>query len=136
VHADGSGLRKVADRGGYRGVVAFLDVPDFHGGSSDVPAWSADGKSVYYTAKVGANVELFRVTLDDRTERLTQTPDGSLHYHSQPSQDGRWLVYGSKRDSVRQLYVRRLADGVERRLTDLSRGHAAMWPHWQPGGGE
>jgi TolB protein len=42
--ADGSGLRKIADRGGYRGVVEFLDVPDQHGGSSDTPVWAADGK--------------------------------------------------------------------------------------------
>ena len=61
VRADGTGLRKLADRGGYRGVVEFLDVPDFHGGSSDMPVWAPDGKSVFYTAKVGENVELFRV---------------------------------------------------------------------------
>ena len=29
--ADGSGLKKLADRGGYRGVIEFLDVFDFHG---------------------------------------------------------------------------------------------------------
>ena len=132
VRADGTGLRKLADRGGYRGVIAFLDVPDFHGGSSDIPAWSADGASVYYTAKVGANVELFRVALDGQSERLTQTADGSLHYHPTPSPDGRWLAYGSKRGGVRQLYVMRLPDRSERRLTDLAQGHAAMWPHWQP----
>ncbi len=132
VRADGTGLRKLADRGGYRGVIEFLDVPDFHGGSSDIPAWSADGTSVYYTAKVGANVELFRVTLDGRVERLTQAPDGSLHYHPTPSPDGRWLAYGSKRGGVRQLHVMRLSDRSERRLTDLAQGHAAMWPHWRP----
>jgi TolB protein len=130
--ADGTGLRKLADRGGYRGVIAFLDVPDFHGGSSDIPAWSVDGASVYYTAKVGDNVELFRIALDGRNERLTQTPDGSLHYHPTPSPDGHWLAYGSKRGGVRQLYVMRLADRSERRLTNLSSGHAAMWPLWQP----
>src|SRR5262249_2415192 len=53
VRADGTGLKKLADRGGYRGVIEFLDVYDFHGGSSDTPAWSTDGKSVFYTAKVG-----------------------------------------------------------------------------------
>jgi Tol biopolymer transport system component len=132
VRADGSGLRKLADRGGYRGVVDFLDVPDFHGGSSDVPAWAADGRSVFYTAQVGRNVELFRVTLDGKSVRLTETPDGTLHYHPQPSPDGRWVVYGSKRDGVRQLYVLRLADRKEKRLTDLQKGHAAMWPSWQP----
>jgi Tol biopolymer transport system component len=61
VRADGTGLRKLADRGGYRGIIEFLDVPDFHGGSSDVPAWSVDGRRVFYTAKAGANVELFAV---------------------------------------------------------------------------
>ena len=63
VRADGTGLRKLADRGGYWGAIAFLDVPDFHEGSSDTPVWSTDGKRVFYTAKDGANVELFQVTL-------------------------------------------------------------------------
>ncbi len=130
--ADGTGLRKLADRGGYRGVIEFLDVPDFHGGSSDVPMWADDGQSVFYTALVGRNVELFRVTLAGESTRLTRTPERSLHYHPQPSPDGRWLAYGSKRDGVRQLYVLQLADNHEYRLTDLEPGRAAFWPHWQP----
>jgi Tol biopolymer transport system component len=132
VRADGTGLKKLASREGYKGVVEFLDVPDFHGGSSDVPVWSTDGRSVFYTAQVGRSVELFRVSLDGRSERLTETPDGSLHYHPMPSPDGRWLVYGSRREGVRQLYVMRLDDKTERRITDLQTGRAAMWPHWQP----
>ncbi|MBI3408595.1 MAG: PD40 domain-containing protein [Planctomycetes bacterium] len=36
----------------------YPDVPDIHGGSSDQPAWSPDGKWIYYTAKVGESVEL------------------------------------------------------------------------------
>jgi Tol biopolymer transport system component len=131
VGADGSKLRKLADRGGYAGVIAFLDVPDFHGGSSDVPAWSPDGSTIYYTAKVGANVELFRASLDGRCERLTTTPAGSLHYHPVPSPDGSRLAYGSNRDGVRQLYVMRLADRSELRLTSHKYGHAAMWPQWR-----
>jgi Tol biopolymer transport system component/photosystem II stability/assembly factor-like uncharacterized protein len=134
VRADGTCLKKLAGRGGYKGVVEFLDAPDFHGGSSDVPAWAADGKSVFYTAAVGRNVELFRVTLDGKTEQLTDAPAGSLHYHPRPSPDGKWLAYGSRRDGVRQLFVMRLADGKERRVTDLKEGHAAMWPYWQPDG--
>ncbi|GDY23112.1 hypothetical protein LBMAG56_44590 [Verrucomicrobiota bacterium] len=146
VRADGTGLRKLADRGGYRGVIEFLDVPDFHGGSSDTPVWSADGRTVFYTAKVGASVELFRLALEAAStgtgtnananakpgEQLTKSADGTLHYHPQPSGDGAWLVYGSKREGVRQLFVMRLADRAEHRLTDLKPGHAAMWPHWQP----
>ncbi len=132
VRADGKGLKKLADRAGYRGVVEILDVPDFHGGSSDVPVWSADGRGVFYTAQVGRSVELFRVTLEGKSERLTESPAGTLHYHPQPSHDGKWLVYGSKRDGIRQLVVMRLEDKKEKRITDLKKGQAAMWPHWQP----
>ena len=132
VNSDGKGFRKLADRGGYEGVIAFLDVPDFHSGSSDIPVWSTDGRSVFYTAKAGKNVELYRITLEGPSERLTQAPEGSLHYHPQPSPDGRWLAYGSKRDGVRQLYVMRLEDRSEYRITRLERGRAAMWPYWQP----
>jgi Tol biopolymer transport system component len=134
VRADGSGLKKLASRGGYRGVVEFLDVFDFHGGSSDYPVWSSDGRSIFYTAQVGRNVELFRATLDGKNTQLTATPAGTLHYHPLPSPDGQWLVYGSKRAGIRQLYLMRLEDRKERRLTDLAEGRAAMWPHWQPAG--
>ena len=132
VRADGGGLRKLADRGGYKGVVQFLDVPDFHGGSSDVPVWSTDGKSIFYTGLVGAGVELFRVNLEGTVDRLTRSAPDVLHYHPQPSPDRQWLAYGSKREGVRQLYVMRLSDCSEKRVTNLTRGHAAMWPHWQP----
>jgi Tol biopolymer transport system component len=132
VRPDGTGLKKLADRGGYKGVVEFLDVPDFHGGSSDVPVWAPDGSAVYYTAKVEKSVELLRVTLDGTATRLTRSPDGTHHYHPQPSPDGKWLAYGSKRDGVRNLYVMNLADQSERRITAAKAGTAAMWPHWQP----
>src|SRR5262245_25822109 len=132
VKADGTGLKKLASRNGYRGGIDFLDVYDFHDGSSDLPVWAPDSKSVFYTAKVGKNVELFRVTLDGKSEQLTDTAAGSMHYHPAPSPDGKWLVYGSKRDGVRQLYVMRLSDRKEHRITDLKKGHAAMWSHWQP----
>ncbi len=132
VRADGTGLRKIADRGGYRGVTEFLDVFDFHGGSSDLPAWAADGKSVYFTAKTGENVELFQVALDGPVRQLTRSAPGTLHYHPTPSPDGRRLLIGSKRDGIRQLVVINLEDGTETQLTQLQRGHAAIWPHWQP----
>ncbi|MGE3317588.1 MAG: hypothetical protein AB7O26_20955, partial [Planctomycetaceae bacterium] len=131
VNSDGTGLRKLADRGGYDGVVPFLDVPDFHGGSSDVPKWAVGGEAIYHTGKVGDNIELFRVTLDGKSEQLTTSPTGWTFYHPNPSADGEWLQYGSKRDGVRNLYVRRLRDGTEFPLTSVTAGHAAMWMHWQ-----
>ena len=132
VRADGTGLRKLADRGGYKGVVEFLDVPDFHGGSSDVPAWAPDGRGVFYTARVGGAVELFRAGRDGKSERLTTSPAGTLHYYPTPSPDGRWLAYGSLRAGIRQLFEMDLTDRAERPLTALPKGRAAMWPHWQP----
>jgi WD40 repeat protein len=132
VKADGTGLKKLPSRNGYRGAIDFLDVYDFHDGSSDLPVWAPDSKSVFYTAKVERNVELFRVTLDGMSEQLTKTPPGSMHYHPAASPDGKWLAYGSKRDGIRQLYVMRLSDKKEHRITDLKKGHAAMWPIWQP----
>lgn len=132
VRADGSGLKKIADRGGYRGVTEFLDVPDFHGGSSDIPVWANDGQSVFLTALVEDRVELFRMGIDGERIQLTTSLPGTTHYHPQPSPDGKWLLYGSKRDGVRQLVVRELATGSERQLTRLPGGRGAMWAHWQP----
>jgi TolB protein len=107
-------------------------VYDFHDGSSDLPVWAPDSRSVFYTAKVGSNVELFRVSLDGKAEQLTDTAAGSMHYHPVPSRDGKRLLYGSKRDGVRQLCVMRLSDRKEHRITDLKKGHGAMWASWQP----
>ncbi|RLS36031.1 MAG: hypothetical protein DWH79_00565 [Planctomycetota bacterium] len=145
VRADGTGLRKIGDRNRYRGVMEFLDVPDFHGGSSDLPVWSHDGRSVFFTARVaGADgaadaVELFEVSLEQGAVpvRLTASQPGTLHYHPRPSPDGDWLLFGSQRavatgGSSRNLFARRLAAGVEVQLTHLPSGMAAMHGHWQP----
>jgi len=133
IRADGTGLRKLADRGGYRGVTEFLDVPDFHGGSSDVPVWAPDGKTVYFTALVEGAVELQMVTLDGTLTQLTHSRPGTTHYHPSPSPDGESLLYGSTRGGVRQLLVRTFSDGSERQLTENQPGEGSMWAHWQPG---
>ncbi|MFO1094427.1 MAG: hypothetical protein U0992_14150 [Planctomycetaceae bacterium] len=132
VRADGTGLRKLADRGGYRGVTEFLDVPDFHGGSSDVPVWSTDGRTVYFTALVEEAVELQQATLDGVVTRLTNSPAGTTHYHPTPSPDGKCLLYGSKRGGVRQLFVRMLDDGSERQITENGVGQGSLWGQWNP----
>jgi len=92
VRSDGTGLKKLADRRGYRGVIAFLDVFDFHGGSSDVPVWAVDGRSVYYTAQVGKSVELFQVTIDGKTNQLTKI--AGWHAALPPAALTRWQVAG------------------------------------------
>ena len=128
---DGTGFKKLADRNGYRGVVDFLDVPDFHGGSSDTPIWAKDGKSIFYTAILDNKVELFQITIEGVVTQLTKSSPMTLHYHPQLSSDGKYLVYGSKRDGVRQLFVMNLEDKSEKQITNLKVGTAAIWPHWQ-----
>jgi len=132
VRRNGSGLRKIADRGGYQGWILFLDVPDYHEGSSDVPTWTADSRGIYYTAKVGDAVELMRATIDGKIEQLSHSKPGVLHYHPKASQDGKRVLFGATRDGVRQIWVAN-ADGTDARpVTRLSKGHAGMSAHWQP----
>lgn len=135
VARDGTGLRKLAERGGYEGGILFLDVPDYHGGSSDVPCWSSDSRWVYYTAKVGESVELMRVTLDGRIEQLSRSAPGVRHYHPAAAKDGQRIVFGTLREGVRQVYVAQADGSAARPVTFLMKGHGAMWPHWQPVGG-
>jgi TolB protein len=130
---DGKDLHKVGDRKGYRGVVDFLDVPDYHGGSSDVPAWSPDGKWIYFTAKIGESVELMRASLDGKEQQLSHTKPGSLNYHPALSPSGQWIVFGSTRSGVRQLYVMPAEGGAALPITSVERGHTAMWAYWQAG---
>jgi len=132
VRRDSSGLRKVADRQGFRGVVELLDVPDFHGGSSDVPLWSPDGQWIYYTAKVGDSVELMRVSLTGTSDQLTHTLNGRLNYHPKFSPDGQWVVFGSDRSGTRQIYVMPAEGGDAYPITRVKPGWGAMWAHWQP----
>ena len=132
VKRDGSGLRKVADRGGYRGVVEVLKHPDFHSQSSDLPVWSADGRHVFYTAKAGDSVELMRVDLDGNVTQLTKSKPGTRHYHPAVSPDGKWILFGSDRSGTMQLYVA-TTDGKDVwPITNVPSGSCAMHGHWQP----
>jgi Tol biopolymer transport system component len=133
VRRDGSGLKKLADRGGYRGVVERLKYPDFHSESSDVPVWSADGKLVFYTAKVGESIELMRVDPEGRVTQLTTSPPGTRHYHPAVSPDNRQLLFGSDRSGLMQLYVANLDGTRIQPITSVKAGSCAMHGHWQQG---
>jgi Tol biopolymer transport system component len=132
VTKDRTGLRKLADRGGYRGVVERLKYPDFHSESSDVPVWSADSRYVFYTAKVGDSVELMQVALDGTVRQLTRSRLGVRHYHPAASPDGKWLLFGSDRSGIMQLYVAKTDGTAARPITDVPAGSCAMHGHWQP----
>ncbi len=66
----------------------------------------ADGQSVFYTAKVGRNVELFRVTLDGNSEQLGDTAAVTMHFHPASSPDRKWgLLAGD--GTVGNLHLRK-----------------------------
>jgi len=134
VRADGTGLRQLASRRGWEGVAPVFDVLDHHGGSSDVPVWSRDGRWIYFTARIEGAVELMRVSADGSAEeQLTHSPAGALNYHPTPSPDGRRLAFGSTRDGARALYVAGPDGSDVRPITRVRKGWGAMWPHWRPG---
>jgi TolB protein len=132
VKRDGGSLKKLADRGGYRGVMERLKHPDFHSESSDLPVWARDSKSIYFTAKVGESIELNRAYLDGRIEQLTTSKAGVRHYHPAVSPDGKWILFGSDRSGVQQIYIA-AADGTGAYpVTDVAADSGAMHGHWQP----
>lgn len=132
VRSDGTSLKKLADRGGYRGVVERLKHPDFHSESSDLPVWSRDSRSLIYTAKVGDSIELMRVHLDGQVTQLTLSKPGTRHYHPAVSPDGQSILFGSDRSGTMQLYVATLDGKNVRPITNVPAGHCAMHGHWQP----
>jgi Tol biopolymer transport system component len=134
VRKDGTGLKKLADRGGYRGVVERLRHPDFHSESSDVPVWSADGRAVFYTAKVNGSVELMRVDLDGKATQLTMSKPGTRHYHPAASPDGKWILFGSDSGGAMQLRVASIDGKQSWPISNVPAGSCAMHGHWQPCG--
>jgi TolB protein len=132
VQKNGSGLKKLADRGGYRGVVERLTHPDFHSESSDVPVWSTDGRQVFCTARVEDSIELMRVDLDGNVLQLTQSKPGTRHYHPAVSPDGKWILFGSDRSGIMQLYMANTDGSEPRPITNVHAGHCAMHGSWQP----
>lgn len=130
VKRDGTRLRKLVDLNGYRSYTLFLDV-HFHEGSSDLPGVGCRWAVGLLGALVGSTTELYQITLEGKVTQLTHSKEGTLHYHIEPSADGKTLVYGKRQDGVRQLYVMKLADRSETRITDLQVGQGAMWARWQ-----
>jgi len=131
VKRDGTGLRKLADRGGYRGVVEKLKHPDFHSESSDVPVWDRTGKFVFYTALVDGAVELIRVDLEGNARRLTTSRPGTRHYHPAASPHGDWILFGSDRDGSMQIYVSPYDGSDPWPVSHAAENYAAMHGIWQ-----
>jgi len=136
VRPDGTGLRKLADRGTYPGVFEPLTHPDFHSAGSDVPVWSSDSQWVYFDAQVGDSVELMRVSVEGTLEQLTHSPPGTAHFHPAVSPDGKLVAFGRQHEGIAALYVSN-ADGSNAvAITTPTKERVQRHPHWSMSGAE
>lgn len=133
VRADGSGLHKLADRGGYSGVFEQLKHPDFHSAGSDVPVWAPDAHWVYFNAQVGDAIELMRVSVAGRLEQLTRSPAGTAHFYPSVSPDSKFVAFGRQDPDGRAALYVAAADGSEvQAITALDTVRIQIYPQWKP----
>jgi len=128
--SDGTGLRKLADRGGYTGSFEPLRHPDFHSAGSDLPVWSPDSQWVYYTALVGPAVELMRASTEGKVQQLTRSEPGTEHYYPEVSPDGRLVACGVRQNGAAALWVADADGGNARLITDPASDRVPMHPKW------
>ncbi len=124
-------LTQLADRGGYSGTAPLLDVYDFHGGGSDLPAWSHDGSWIYFTRRIGEAIEVFRINKDCKLEQITNSGKG-IKFEPELSPDGKYLSYISKVQGKRNLMIVSLETFEEFSLTNLAEGHGVVTVRWRP----
>jgi Tol biopolymer transport system component/tRNA A-37 threonylcarbamoyl transferase component Bud32 len=90
-------------------------------GNQNVPTWSQDGRWIYYSADVGGQQNIWRISATgDASEQVTQNGSGMLAYELA---DGAGLVYQAKpHDSA--LLLRPSSGGPSRQLVDCARSGA------------
>lgn len=89
------------------------------------PAWSSDGHTIAYSAKVGNNWDLYRYHLETGvSEQLTE--DAAYDGHPAWSPDDRQLLFESTRDGNLDIF---LLDLETRAVTQLT---SERWPDVEP----
>ncbi|HEY4303199.1 MAG TPA: CehA/McbA family metallohydrolase [Gemmatimonadaceae bacterium] len=76
------------------------------------PAYSADGKSLFYASNSAGGLDIWRIELASGTKTRITT-DAGLELRPQPHPDGKRLVYMSKSNATDQIRIRNLDDGKE-----------------------
>lgn len=128
VGADGSNLRAAARH----------DVP---GSILEMPAWSPDGKAIYYSyyaptykgnELVDELLEVRKRGLDGQVEPTSAIKNAS---NVQLSRDGKWMAYVNEDQNEGQsLRVMPAAGGVERTLVRADRFSSVLAPRFSPDG--
>lgn len=131
VDRNGSNVRKLTDRGGYSGSIPIIDGYDFHHGGSDLVAWYND--SIIYASGANGGTELFSIDIyTGAKERLTFSDFGTLNYYPTLSPDGKYLLFNTNLNKLRNLKYMSLETLEPRKITDFKLGCAAYTIKWKP----
>ncbi len=81
------------------------------------PAFSADGKSVFYSSSVAGDLDLWQINLATKARTRVTDQQGTAELHPMPTPDGQALLYLSKTRAGNDIVRRRsLATGEDRAL--------------------
>ena len=95
----------------------------------DFPAFSADGRTVYYHSNKSGLTKIWSVNIrGGKPSQVTFGP--SQDYHPSPSPRGRYLAYDSNRSGNYDIWLRDLRNGEDRQIT-TARG-PDFSPTWSP----
>jgi TolB protein len=114
VNADGSGVQRLASSTG-------IDTE---------PAWSADGRYIYFTSDRGGSPQVYRIT-STGGEAQRVTFEGSYNVTPRLSPDGKNLAYITRNNGRFQVAVMDLASKQTAILTDSNRDES---PSFAPNG--
>jgi TolB protein len=114
---DGKSLAFVRDDGNTLAVVvrelATGTEREIERGFALDPAFSPDGRTLYYSSSAAGGLDIWRIDLASG-QKTRITTDAGLELRAQPHPDGKRLIYLSKASGADQIRVRTLADGSEK----------------------
>ena len=100
-------------------------------GKDDFPAFSRDGKDVFFHSDRGGLTKIWKVPL--RGGKPVQVTFGaSQEYHPAPSPDGRYLAFDSNRSGNYDIWIMDLSDDSEHQITTSAGPDFS--PSWSPRG--
>lgn len=82
------------------------------------PAWSKDGKTIYYTSASVVDWNLWKTDENGRSKQVTSFPGSALGPTMHP--DGKHMVISLSKDGNAELYLITMDGKVEKRLTKKS----------------
>ncbi|SPE30976.1 Serine/threonine protein kinase [Candidatus Sulfopaludibacter sp. SbA6] len=95
--------------------------------------WSADGKSVIYSAASGGDSSVWVLPIADHPKPIAVTRTSPGMIQAQLSPDGKWIAYSSGESGRTEVYTAAFPGGAGKRQISTNGG---VRPHWRRDGGE